>query len=140
VATERCPIEICVRCEGAWLDAGELELLEGASIRASTGGPKSAGSLQGWEIPPATDTVGVDPYSAPGQTHALSGPGPARVMGLICRHCETQVAGEDAFAFDGELFCIQCRPEGAVRGSDALTLIDRLGRWLKARGARSEVG
>ncbi|WNG37073.1 hypothetical protein F0U61_27895 [Archangium violaceum] len=31
VVTSACPIDVCPRCEGVWLDAGEFELLEGVT-------------------------------------------------------------------------------------------------------------
>jgi Zn-finger nucleic acid-binding protein len=134
VTAGTCSIEICVPCQGVWLDAGELQRLEAPALRPLPTPAKAAGALTGWEIPEATDVTGPDPYRAPGQLEGL-GQLPTRINGLICRHCETQLSGEQAFAFDGEVYCASCRPEGAVSGMDATGWLDRMGSWFKGRSS-----
>jgi len=129
VATSRCAVEVCTRCRGVWLDAGELELLENVPL-PPTAATVKPGARQGWEIPAATDVGGPDPYRAPGQLHALTD-GPKRVLGLICKHCEAQVPGEEAYAFEGDVFCVNCRPEGAVAGADATPFFERVEQFLR---------
>jgi Zn-finger nucleic acid-binding protein len=132
VALSKCSIEICTGCQGAWLDAGELALLEGAGTTgaAVTATSKPRGSQ--WEIPASTDVAGgVDPYRAAGQTQALTN-GPKNVFGLVCKHCDAQLEGNEAFAYEGDIFCVNCRPEDAVAGADADTFVDKLERWILA--------
>ncbi|HME91528.1 MAG TPA: hypothetical protein VKE49_08895, partial [Myxococcaceae bacterium] len=96
-------------------DPGEIEALRG--INPSAPGPTPAGSLRGWEVPPATD-VARDPWLAPGQAEAIaSGDRLLNIRApLSCRLCAASLSVSDAWAFDGDIYCSACRPPGAVSG------------------------
>jgi len=116
VPTPACAIDICPRCEGVWLDKGELESLRRLQS-APTSVHASAGSLRGWEVPPPSG-MGKDPWLGPGQVQAIA-PN-EQVLNLrapfSCRHCASSLSVGEAWAFDGEIYCSACRPQGAVSG------------------------
>lgn len=114
VTTPRCAVDVCASCESVWLDHGELELLEGVQLPPPA--TRSAPPAR-WEIPAATDS-GVDPWRAPGGERALpnsSGRSAVRTS-ITCTHCSTALRVRDAWAFDGDIFCVTCRPPGSVSG------------------------
>lgn len=116
VGTVACVVEVCTACEGLWLDKGEFEALEGLESLA----PPPAKNEQGWVIPEATDHSGRDPWLAPGQSRALVSQyrTPTLRAPFGCNHCDAVVAVHEAWAFQGEIYCSTCRPDGAVSGSD----------------------
>lgn len=124
VKTSACAIDICVHCEGVWLDAGEFELLRGVNGPKPAPAPvlrtKPSPASSDWEIPVATDK-GPDPWLAPGSKQALEPSGDVPKLNtrgpLDCRHCGKQVVVGRAWARDGDLYCETCRPPGAVSGA-----------------------
>lgn len=115
VPTPACAIDICPQCEGVWLDKGEIESLR--RIQSGPSVPAPAGSLRGWEVPPPSG-IAKDPWLGPGQVQAIT---PSeRVLNvrapLSCRYCASSLSVGEAWAFDGEIYCSACRPQGAVSG------------------------
>ncbi|MBN8232400.1 zf-TFIIB domain-containing protein [Corallococcus macrosporus] len=112
-----CNVDLCTHCGGTWLDAGKFEALENATVTA----PKAAPVAKGWEVAPATDG-GADPWKAPGATAALPpSDSPTGGLGvrspLACVQCGIQVSVVHAHAFNGDLYCGEHRPKGAVSGA-----------------------
>lgn len=60
-----------------------------------------------WEIPEPTSSA-ADPWLTPGQRPT------AAVSPLGCHACGVRLNVLDAFAKDGDLYCANCRPAGAV--------------------------
>jgi Zn-finger nucleic acid-binding protein len=107
---------VCTSCEGVWLDAGELELLE--NVQGPTPAP-TTGTAANWEIAAPTD-AGVDPWHAPGAARALPPlsklPG-SRYSSLCCEHCGVHLQVREAHVLNGDVYCASCRPQGAVSGA-----------------------
>ncbi|MBF5040909.1 MULTISPECIES: zf-TFIIB domain-containing protein [Myxococcaceae] len=113
VVTATCTVDVCVPCEGVWLDRGELELLERVPARPR---PPTPGA---WEIPAAAAPV-TDPWSAPGATRALANGHAVRInshTALECSACSALLTVREAHALDGDVYCGACRPAGAVSGA-----------------------
>jgi Zn-finger nucleic acid-binding protein len=116
VPTPGCAIDICPRCEGVWLDRGEMESLRKTKAEPAPTKPVPAGALRGWEVP-APSPSAKDPWLGPGQVQAIV-PSHRTVnvrAPLSCRLCDSSLSGE-AWAFDGDIYCSACRPQGAVSG------------------------
>lgn len=117
VTTPSCAVDLCLSCEGIWLDHGELALLQqDPSPSKKAKAPAAPG---GWDLPEA-HLPAQDLWKAPGSEQALEPPSSSRFnsrTSLQCRHCATELLVRDAWAFDGDLYCGNCRPEGAVSGS-----------------------
>ncbi|RKG68480.1 hypothetical protein D7W79_34070 [Corallococcus exercitus] len=112
-----CNVDLCTHCGGTWLDAGKFEALENAIVTP----PKAAPVSKGWEVAPATDG-GADPWRGPGATAALPpSDSPTGGLGvrspLACVHCGIQVSVVHAHAFNGDIYCGEHRPKGAVSGN-----------------------
>lgn len=110
-----CNVDLCTHCGGTWLDAGKFEALENAVVTA----PKATIS-KGWEVAPATDG-GADPWMGPGATAPLPpSHSPSGGMGtrspFSCVQCGIQVSAARAYALNGDLYCREHRPKGAVSG------------------------
>jgi hypothetical protein len=119
VPTSACAIDICVACEGVWLDAGEFEALRGIAPPAVISGRAPKTTSHGWEIPAASAQV-KDPWLGPGQVQAppRSNATPNVRAPFTCRQCGGSIGVADAWAHDGEIYCERCRPPGAVSGHD----------------------
>jgi Zn-finger nucleic acid-binding protein len=117
VLTSACPIEVCLGCHGAWLDAHEMELLAGATLPAREGAERRPpGALRGWEVPTAAPPA-ADLWKAPGHTvQAALQQGFHHHAPFSCTHCGVSMDAASAFVVDGDFFCSGCRPEGAVSG------------------------
>lgn len=122
VVTSACAIDVCVQCEGVWLDAGEFELLQGVTGPAPTKtAPEKKAAASGWEVPEAT-AVGPDLWRGPGSDRPLH-PLPlleARLSSastMACAHCGRQTSLGQAWAKDGDVYCGDCRPAGATSGA-----------------------
>lgn len=118
VPTSACAIDICVDCQGVWLDAGEFEALRGIAAPAESSG-RAAASSRGWEIAtPSAPTK--DPWLAPGQVQApqRTSATPNLRAPFTCRQCGGNIGVADAWAYDGEIYCARCHPPGAVSGHD----------------------
>jgi Zn-finger nucleic acid-binding protein len=114
VVTATCTIDVCVACEGVWLDRGELELLERAPAR-----PARPPVAAHWEVPAAAPPA-PDPWSTPGSTRALPDGHAVRInshTALECSACSGLLTVRDAHAYDGDVYCRACRPAGAVCGA-----------------------
>jgi hypothetical protein len=120
VPTPVCAVDVCVQCEGIWLDAGEFELLEKVDWDAPEHALPPAPARGGWEVPAATDAAELaDPWRAPGQSEPLAQrTGGDRAHPFSCRHCGAALSVYDAWAYDGESYCAGCRPKGAVSGRE----------------------
>ena len=113
VVTSTCTIDVCVPCEGVWLDRGELELLERQPRKAP------AARSSGWEVPTAAPPA-LDPWRAPGAQRPLPCSRTVRITShtpFECASCSILLTVRDAFAADGEVYCAECRPRGAVSGA-----------------------
>ncbi|RKG82017.1 hypothetical protein D7W82_27215 [Corallococcus sp. CA049B] len=113
-----CNVDLCTHCGGTWLDAGKFEALENAVVTQPKAQPAAS---RGWEVAPATDG-GADPWRGPGSTAALPpSDSPTGGLGVLsplaCVHCGIQVSVPQAFAFNGDLYCREHRPKGAVSGN-----------------------
>jgi Zn-finger nucleic acid-binding protein len=119
VPTAACAIDICVRCKGVWLDAGEFESLRAMARAAPAAKQPSPRTSGAWEIPePASPAK--DRWLGPGQVQA-----PQRVSEIpnvrapfSCRQCGASLGVAHAWAYDGEIYCEQCHPPGAVSSRD----------------------
>ena len=122
VLTPACAIDVCVRCEGVWLDAGEFEALRGMAGFATTSERRMPPSPGGWEIP-APSTPAKDPWLGPGQLQApfKASEIPNVRAPFSCRQCGASLSVANAWAFDGEIYCEACRPPGAVSSRDLPT-------------------
>jgi hypothetical protein len=124
VVTSACAIDICVQCEGVWLDAGEFELLQGVKGPAPrTAAPKKAAT--GWEVPAASD-MGPDPWRGPGSDRPLHPHAPPEVRlnsasPMACAHCGVKTSLGQAWAKGGDVYCGSCRPAGATSGASLPT-------------------
>ncbi|RKG82646.1 TFIIB-type zinc ribbon-containing protein [Corallococcus terminator] len=119
VSARVCTVDLCVQCGGAWLDAGKFETLEHATVEAPKASP--SGSKVGWEVAPATDG-GADPWMAPGATAPLPpSHSPSGGYGLSspfgCVQCALPVPVSQAWAWNGDIYCGEHRPKGAVSGA-----------------------
>lgn len=119
VSARVCDVDLCTHCGGAWLDAGKFEALEHATVTP----PKApaAPTSAGWEVAPATDG-GADPWRGPGATAPLPpSDSPSGGWGvrspLSCVHCGLSVSVPHAWAWNGDLYCGEHAPKGAVAGS-----------------------
>ena len=119
VPTSACAMDICIACEGVWLDAGEFEALRGIAARAAVSPGAPTATTRGWEIPASSAQL-KDLWLGPGQVQA-----PQRTSGtpnvrapFSCRQCGGNIGVADAWAYDGEIYCERCRPPGAVSGHD----------------------
>jgi Zn-finger nucleic acid-binding protein len=112
VVTSTCTIDVCLACEGVWLDRGELELLE----RLPPAPP--AASAQ-WEVPePAAPAP--DPWHAPGAHRPLPMGRTVRINShtpLECEPCGELLTVREAYVRDGDVYCGECRPRNAVSGA-----------------------
>lgn len=138
VVTSACAIDVCVHCEGVWLDAGELELLHG--VEGPAPAPKAAprvAASKAWEVPDATDG-GPDPWKAPGSDRPLHALPPLEVRlssasSMACAHCARRTPLGQSWAKGGDTYCGDCRPEGATSGArlpsdaSAVSAADRAG-------------
>ncbi|MCY1032113.1 zf-TFIIB domain-containing protein [Corallococcus sp. BB11-1] len=119
VSARVCTVDLCAQCGGAWLDTGKFEVLENATVEAPKAPPASARA--GWEVAPATDG-GADPWNAPGAraplppSHSLTG-GAGLRSPMACIICERQVPVSEAWAWDGDVYCGEHHPKGAVSGA-----------------------
>jgi Zn-finger nucleic acid-binding protein len=116
VVTSTCTIDVCLACEGVWLDRGELELLERQSAKPA---PLAPAVSAAWEIPAPAAPV-VDPWSGPGAHRPLPAGRSVRINShtpLECAPCGTLLTVREAFAHDGDVFCRGCRPRNAVSGA-----------------------
>jgi len=115
VTTARCAVDVCTACEGVWLDRGELELLEGMRMPAPV---KGSAVPARWEVPEAARSA-ADPWKAPGAARALPAAGHRHALrsSVACNHCGESLRVVEAWAFDGDIYCGRCRPEGAVSGT-----------------------
>jgi len=115
VPTAACAIDICVRCEGVWLDAGEFDALRGVARPTPSSEDASPRPVRGWEIPKPSAPA-KDSWLGPGQAQALqrasSIPNPRAPF--TCRHCSASLGIAQVWAYEGEIYCEQCRPSGAV--------------------------
>ncbi len=111
VPTPACAIDICIHCQGVWLDAGEFELLRAAP--SATG--ITAARFQGWEIPEPSQAA-KDPWLGPGQSQAPQRTGyvPNVRAPFSCRFCGASLDLAGAWAYEGDIYCAHCRPAGAV--------------------------
>ncbi len=75
VVTRACPVDVCIVCEGVWLEAGGFEQLEGVTDLRLAPGPA---------------------------THAMR-----------CLHCARELSLQEAYAYEGDVYCGLCRPPGA---------------------------
>jgi Zn-finger nucleic acid-binding protein len=123
VATPTCVIDLCINCQGVWLDKGELEQLAGVKARPRPGGTKAPPPLPpgttkvgDWEVP-APAVMADDHWLAPGHRSALPRVSDAIRAPLACRHCGDGLEVRSAYAFDGDIYCASCRPDGAVSGA-----------------------
>lgn len=118
VSARVCTVDLCTQCGGTWLDAGKFESLENATVTPPPPAPKAA---QGWEVAPATDG-GADPWLAPGATaplppsHSPSG-GYGLSSPLACVQCGLALPVAHAWAWNGDLYCGNHHPKGAVSGA-----------------------
>lgn len=81
-------IDVCERCEGIWLDAGELQAFLDAE-------PVMVPRTEWARLPP--------PPQVP----------PRRRMGFFCAGCDERIGLHPAWTMEGELFCARCRPDKA---------------------------
>ncbi len=134
VVTSACAIDICVQCEGVWLDAGEFELLQGVKGPAPVKSAPKVAAASGWEVAEASDR-GPDPWKGPGSDRPLhpSAPPDVRLNShspMACVHCGQQTSLGRAWAKDGDIYCGDCRPAGATSGarlptdSSAVSVVD----------------
>ncbi|RKH05237.1 hypothetical protein D7V97_24280 [Corallococcus sp. CA053C] len=118
VSARVCTVDLCTQCGGTWLDAGKFEALEHATVTAP---PPPSKASQEWEVAPATDG-GADPWKAPGATaplppsHSPSG-GYGLRSPLACVQCGLQLPVSHAWAWNGDLYCGNHHPKGAVSGA-----------------------
>lgn len=85
-------IDVCDRCEGVWLDGGELSALIGGSA-----------------VPLAKGEVANARQAPP--------PPSKRRLGFSCTHCETAISLYGSWLLDGNLYCENCRPQGASKSA-----------------------
>jgi hypothetical protein len=123
VVTSACAIDICVQCEGVWLDAGEFEQLEGVKAPSlkKPAAPVAAAKA-GWEVPEAT-AGGADPWKGPGADRPLAptsadGVSLASSVAMHCHTCGRRPSMSDTWAKEGNVYCGDCRPRGATSGSN----------------------
>jgi len=123
VVTSACAIDLCVQCEGVWLDAGEFELLRGVQgpAPAAKPAPRKRAAAEGWEVPEAT-SGGPDPWRAPGSDRPLHPQVPLEVRlhsrsPMDCHHCGRRTSVGEAWAKEGNVYCGDCRPRGATAGA-----------------------
>jgi Zn-finger nucleic acid-binding protein len=117
VSARVCNVDLCAHCGGAWLDAGKFEALENATVTQPRVAPTSN---KGWEVALATDG-GADPWKAPGATAPLPpSDSPTGGLGVLsplaCVQCGIAVSVPRAWAWNGDLYCGDHRPKGAVSG------------------------
>lgn len=75
-------------------------------------------SSGGWEIPAAA-AKGADPWLAPGNLRAAGVPREANPAAPFeCRLCGASLRLEGVYARDGDIYCVECRPKGAVSSLD----------------------
>ncbi len=130
VPTPNCVVDVCAQCEGIWLDAGELEALEGYG-QPSAAAPAAAADTAGWEIPAPAVQEGRDAWEAPGHHGPLphSHQRANALRPFECRHCSAALDAQSAWAHAGELYCGNCRPPEAVDGgADPYWLSDLISR------------
>lgn len=113
VVTSTCTIDVCLSCEGVWLDRGELELLERLPPP-----PQPTVSSQ-WEVPVAAAPA-TDPWHAPGAHRPLPMRHGVRINShtpFECDPCGALLTVREAYVRDGDVYCGSCRPANAVSGA-----------------------
>ena len=94
---------------------------------------------KGWDQPEAPGTA--TPWTPPGSQGGLASSTSADpVHPFTCTTCQAHLGLDGAYAHDGDIYCFECRPAGAVSSqelpSDESPLLDGARRRPRTRLAR----